>query len=502
MKGFSCDRGPFNKHLGETPPTMSVAAYDFPQILPFRPPAPAPRTRPASLFALLKLLYDNPLEAWTDEHFRELIVRARLPFVRVVLINDPSAIKRVLLDNETNYRRGGLQKRMLSAAFRNGLLMTDGEQWRRQRHAVAPMFGLRAIQGFAPAMREAAEACVARWTARGDGALIDVAAEMSELTLGVLERTSFCEVFGSDPGAFRRATRQYFDNVGRIDPCDILKLPAFVPRLTQTRARPALRFFDAAVDSIVAAQHRRLLNDPADAPHDLLSFLLEARHPPAGQGLSDSEVRANLVTLIAAGHETTANTLTWALFLLSKAPDWHERIAAEAAEMLDRPAHRLAELLTKTRAVIDEALRLYPPIVATTRIATSPDELAGEHVEAGTLIVIAPYVLHRHRRLWRQPDLFDPNRFLDEKPQEVDRYAYLPFGAGPHVCLGASFALLEATIVLATIARHFDLRVAPGFNVAPLLRVTLRPRGGLPMIVRRRVEHQVRAKAGDPREGG
>jgi cytochrome P450 len=480
---------------------MSVEAYDFPRILPFRPPAPTPRTRPARLFALLKLLYDNPLEAWTEEHFRELIVRARLPFVHAVMINDPNAIKRVLLDNETNYRRGGLQKRMLSAVFRNGLLMTDGEQWRRQRHAVAPMFALRAIQGFAPAMREAAEACVARWAARGDGALIDVAAEMSELTLGVLERTNFCAVFGGDTSAFRQAMREYFDNVGRIDPCDILNLPAFIPRLTQRRSRPALRFFDTAVDSIVAAQHRGLLNDPLEAPRDLLSFLLEARNPPEGQGLSDSEVRANLITLIAAGHETTANALTWALFLLSKAPDWHERIASEAAEMLDRPAHKLAELLIETRAVIDEALRLYPPIVATTRIATGPDELAGEHIEAGTLIVIAPYVLHRHHRLWRQPDLFDPNRFLGEQPQEIDRYAYLPFGAGPHVCLGASFALLEATIVLATIARHFDLGVAPRFDVAPLLRVTLRPRGGLPMIVRRRTEHPIREKAGNAREG-
>src|SRR5262249_41866611 len=213
--------------------------------------------------------------------------------------------------------------------------------------------------------------------------------------------------------------------------------------------------------------------------------LREAKDAETGRSLSEAEVKSNIITFIAAGHETTANALAWSLYLLSQSPEWSERVAAEARRELGagRMREDAADRLIETRAVIEEAIRLYPPLAAISREAIAADELAGETVAAGTTVVIAPYVLHRHRQLWDDPDVFDPTRFLPGAREAIDRYGYLPFGAGPRICIGATFALQEAALVLATVMRRFELRLAPGFAVWPLQRVTLRPRGGLPMRV-------------------
>jgi cytochrome P450 len=240
------------------------------------------------------------------------------------------------------------------------------------------------------------------------------------------------------------------------------------------------------VDTIIANRCRRLADEPQAVARDILALLLEARDPQTGSGLSEVEIKANIITFIAAGHETTANALAWSLFLLSQSPAWSERVAAEAERELAGPIDEAADRMVATRAVIEEAMRLYPPLAAISREAIGPDEIAGHPVAPRCTIVIAPYVLHRHRRLWERPELFDPTRFLPGAREQINRYAYLPFGAGPRICIGAAFALQEATLVLGTILRHFDVALAPGTSVWPLQRLTLRPRGGLPMVLTRR----------------
>jgi cytochrome P450 len=197
-----------------------------------------------------------------------------------------------------------------------------------------------------------------------------------------------------------------------------------------------------------------------------------------------AEVRANILTFIAAGHETTANYLSWSLYLLSRAPEWRDRVADEAHREMDGPVEGLADRLVLTRAVIEEAIRLYPPIAATSRMAKDADEPAGLPVRRGSVVV--SHVLHRHRRLWRYPDYFDPARFLGQARAEIDRFSFLPFGAGMRTCIGSASALQEATLLLAAITREFELQMALEHRVWPLLRVRLRPAGGLPMTVRRR----------------
>jgi cytochrome P450 len=206
-----------------------------------------------------------------------------------------------------------------------------------------------------------------------------------------------------------------------------------------------------------------------------------------------AEVRSNILTFIVAGHETTANTLSWALFLLSQSATWRDRLEREVDHAFGGPVSGLADRLVETRAVIEEAIRLYPPIAAISRVALGADELDGEPVKRGSLIVVSPYVLHRHRRLWDCPDAFDPERFLGDARSNIDRFAYLPFGAGPRTCIGSAFALQEATIVLATIVKYFRFELKPGHAVWPLLRVTLRPANGLPMVISRRASSGARA---------
>ena len=449
------------------------------------PPAPTPRLKSLGPLALLRVLASNPLEAWTKAHFEKPIVMGGLSIGRVALVSDPAAIRRVLMDNSQNYHKDWLQRRVLSAGLSNGLLTAEGQQWRMQRRALAPLFARRTVLSFSVAMIDAAAALVERLKLR-DGQIEDIAVEATRLTLDVLERTMFSDGLGRSPEEIRLAMKHYFEAIGRLDPFDVLGLPNWVPRLSRWKLRPMLRLFESAIDAIVSTRRRRIAEDPGGVPRDILTLLLEARDPETGEGLSEVEVRANILTFIAAGHETTANSITWSLFLLSQSPEWRRRVQAEADRELDGDVEGLAERLVETRAVIDEANRLYPPIAAISRAALAPDELAGEPIRRGTMVVIAPYVLHRHRALWADPDAFDPNRFLDGARERIDRFAYLPFGVGPRICIGATFALQEASIVVATVMRHFTLELAPGHAVWPVHRVTVQPSGGLPMIVRRR----------------
>jgi cytochrome P450 len=202
--------------------------------------------------------------------------------------------------------------------------------------------------------------------------------------------------------------------------------------------------------------------------------------------LSDTEVKANILTFIGAGHETTANALTWSLFLLTLSEEWRARLTAEASAVLSGPVEDHAARLVETRAVIEEAMRLYPPVASMSRQAIGPDDLAGKRIRKGSLVMVSQWVLHRHHSLWEKPDSFDPRRFLPGSREKIDRFAYLPFGTGPRVCIGASFSLQEAAIVLAHIMRTFSLELKKNHVAMPVQRITLRPEGGLPMILRRR----------------
>lgn len=451
----------------------------------FVPPFPPRPDKPRGALSTILILQRNPIEIWSKAHFERPVLIGRSVLGLRAAAHDPAAVRRVFLDNAANYRKDDLQMRILRPGLGNGLLTSEGANWRAQRRSIAPMFSPRQVAEFGPAMRRVAETAVERMGKRRDGSVSDVSELMSRLTLDVLEQTLFSQGLGREPTAFQQAVTSYFNSIGRLDPLDLIGAPAFLPRLRRRRGRGALAFFDSAVETIVN-NRRLLLERGGEPPRDLLTLLLAAKDPESGRGMADADIGANIITFINAGHETTANALTWSLYLLSQSPEWRERAEAEADRLcaLDHPF--LAEESEVLRAVFEEALRLYPPAAILSRQAIADDELAGVRIPAGAVVTISPYVLHRRRGLWRDPDAFDPSRFLGEQRNEIDRFAYIPFGAGPRVCVGMAFALQEGVIMLAHLLRAFRFDLVDGHVVMPQQRVTLRPRDGMKMHVKRR----------------
>ena len=451
-------------------------------------PGPVPLEGPLGTFALLRALRANPVATWTTLHFDRFVVSGTGVLGRITVLSDPALIRHVLVDNAANYPKDDLQKRLLSPGLGKGLLMAEGEMWRGQRRALAPLFSPRTVAGFEAAMAEVAHDFVLRLERRREGRTLDMAQEMAQATLGILARTVFSDGLTRTPAEFAAAVTAYLGAIGQIDPLDILDAPGFIPRIGRIRARPALRFFEEAVDAMIDRRRAQLEGNPEGVPRDLLTLLLDARDPDTGEGLAEVEIKANIVTFIAAGHETTSNALTWALYLLSQDPRTRAGVEQEVDAVLPDGIVIPGALdkLVLTRAVIDETLRLYPPAATISRQARDPDRFGGMLVKAGTQIVISPWVLHRHNRLWDEPNRFRPERFLPDAKREIDRFAYLPFGAGPRVCIGAAFALQEAVTVLATAVRRFRFDLKPGHPIVPLQRVSLRPQGGMPMMLRRR----------------
>ena len=452
---------------------------------PFIPPFPRRPEKPRGPLSIIFALQRNPIEIWSQADFERPVSLGRSILGLRGAAHDPLAVRRIFLDNAANYRKDDLQLRVLRPGVGSGLLTSEGDDWRLQRRALAPLFSPRQVAEFAPAMQMVAGAAIERLISRRDGAVMDVCALMSRTTLEVLEQTLFSQGLGREPSAFQQAVTGYFDTIGKVDPLDVVGAPEFLPRLGRRRGRPALAFFAQAVDDIIE-KRRALIDGGIEAPRDLLTLLLSARDPESGLGMSDEDMRANILTFILAGHETTSNALTWTLYLLSQSAEWRDRaeFEAEAAFDPDRPA--AVEQCETLRAVFEESMRLYPPAAMLSRQAIADDELAGVHIPAGAVISVSPYVLHRRRGLWDNPDAFDPARFLGERREAIDRFAYIPFGAGPRVCIGMPFAMQEGIILLANFLRAFRFDLVEGQAVMPQQRVTLRPRGGLKMHLRRR----------------
>ncbi|GGK49302.1 cytochrome P450 [Salinarimonas ramus] len=452
----------------------------------FSPPAPTPMREPPDLFSFLRQARDNPLATWTRDHFEKPVVYGKGVLGRVMVLSEPRAIRHVLVENAENYRKDALTRRVLAPGLGQGLFTAEGEDWRTLRRTLAPMFSPRHVASFAEPMAVAARRLTRR-LARREGRTVDVEIETTRLTLDVLERTIFTSGLERDPDALGRAITKLFAAIGPVDPLDVLGLPEWLPRLGRIQARPSIDFFARVVDELIGTR-RALVESGAEVPRDLLTLLLEARDPETGEGLDDLDVRANIVTFIGAGHETTANALTWALYLVSQAPDVRARLEAEVDTVVGEGpvAAEHAGALPWTKAVIEETMRLYPPAAFMSREAIAEDRVAGIRLPAGAIVMIAPWVLHRHTLIWDDPAAFDPTRFFGEARGRIDRYAYLPFGAGPRVCIGAAFALQEAVLALAEIVRAVRLDLAPEAVVEPVQRVTLRPRNGMPMRVTRR----------------
>ena len=467
---------------------MSVADTAMPaaQARRRRPPAPEPEERELGRLELLLRLRRNPLTIWRARHFREPIVAGEGLFGYGVVVSDPEVVRHVLVENAANYRKDDLQRTVLAPGLGEGLLTAEGEAWKRARRTLAPLFTPRSVATLAQRMTEPAERTAMRMARRRSGRVVDISADMTRVTYDILAETMFSNAIAGGADAFGKALTRYFETQGRIDPLDVLGAPAWLPRIGRWMARPAISFFEAQVKTIIA-ERQRLHADGAwktEKP-DLLDALLAARDPETGTGLSEAEVGANIVTFIGAGHETTANALTWSLYLISLAPDVRDALETEIDSAGDdlAAAALSGDRLALTRAVIEEAMRLYPPVPSLSRTALADDVAGACVIPEGALVVISPYLLHRHQTLWQAPDQFRPERFLPGAREAISRYAYLPFGAGPRICIGQQFAMVEAVIVLAVLLRRLRFDYAGSDAPMPVQRITLRPGQGMPMRV-------------------
>ena len=446
-----------------------------------RPPAPVPPQGALGPIALYRALRANAITAWRAEAYEDAYIVGRNRLGGFVLLNDPDLIRYVLIDNAANYQKDNLQLEKLTPAVGRGLLTAEEESWRLQRRTVAPLFQPAGVTSYLAAMAISVDEMLARWD-REVGATVDVAREMTRLTYDIISRTVFSNEIATPPDVMGEAITTYFEALGRIDLWDVLPLPRWLPRPAFIKARPAQKIFRDEVLRLFERRRARIAAGES-VPDDLVTRLINARDPETGAPLSDAVVHDNLVTFIGAGHETTANALTWTLFLLSEFREADARVAAEATDAPDADA--LARL-TDTRMILEEAMRLYPPVPFMSREARSRDMIGEVAVAAGTRIIIAPWVLHRHRKLWPDADMFVPERFAPENRGRIPRFAYLPFGAGPRICVGMTFAMQEALLALTMIARRFRLTLAEGADVMPFARMTLRPMHGLPMRIEAR----------------
>ena len=450
---------------------MSIAeAWDPPVTrAPLVPPAPPRAPDNMTAFGRVMAMRNSAISAWGQRAYEEDIVRGRFFGRSSFILNTPDSIRHVLVDNYENYVRTPPAIRVLRPILGEGLLISEGRSWKHQRRTLAPAFTPRAVMPLVPHMLAATDQTIEKLRTAGD-APVDLREAMQRLTLEIAGRTMFS--FGMDRhgAALREFVIEYGERLARPHFLDLL-LPLGWPT-PQDFARARFRKrWTAFVGQLMAERRAAGKNEGAPA-RDLFDLMGDARDPETGVAFTDEQLGDQVATMILAGHETTATALFWALYLLALDPATQEEVATEVQAATANGALDL-ERLKFTRAVIDETMRLYPPAFLIARAAAGPDKIAGRSVKPKDVILIAPWLLHRHEKLWRDPNAFIPQRFMTGTPP--DRFAYLPFGVGARVCIGAHFALVEATLALAKIIAAFRVSLVDKEPVMPIGVVTTQP---------------------------
>lgn len=443
-----------------------------------KPPCITPPEHQLPFLEDVRTMLDNPMEAWPREVYQAPVYVPPRQHFRRIYVCDPDALKRIFIDDVENFPKSPLAQRLLRPMLGDGLVTADLSEWRWQRRAAAPAFQPQGFARSAPVVARIAQAAVERWR-KDQAAERDMCAEMMRITFDIILETMLGGASEADAVEMGNQFTAYLAHLGRPSVADLMGAPDWVRTLLSPDGGHSVRYMRARVSAMI---ERRRASPPRE---DLIDLLLNARDKETGRAMTARELEDNLLTFLAAGHETTALALTWSVYLLSQNTGAAERIRTEVARTCGTEPIASSHVgqLTFTKQVLYEAMRLYPPVPVLSRVAARDCKLAGVSVRRGDAVVIPIYALHRHDLYWRDPDSFDPNRFEPGAGVEHRRFVYMPFGAGLRICLGMSFATSEAIIVLATLLRDADFVLRQGFKIRPLLRITMRPDGGLPMRV-------------------
>jgi len=451
----------------------------------FIPPHPKRHKADLNSMATLWSARKDLLSFWSEDSFRFQFMRRKILNRTICIANTPELVKHVFVTKKDNYESKSPQMRKaLEPLLGDGLFISDGELWKNRRLMQNGLFDNRHIIHYTNVMTATAAEMVEEWAELPENSEISALAAMGTLTSEIIARALFGKELGSEKAsAVISAFAEYQAAIEQIHVSNFLGLPEWLPigKLNMGAAKRAGHKIHAIVDEII----EQAVDNPP--PGTLLADLLAANQSGKGESISLEGIRNELIVLFMAGHETTANALSWVWYLVSQSPDVEAKLHVELDHVLNgrRPGYDDYQALTYTRAIFEETMRLYPPVPILSREAKEDDVIRRKEIPAGSLMLVVPWLLHRHKDYWENPDHFIPERFLDVN-NRPDKFLYLPFSVGPRVCIGKMFGMVEAVMVIATLAQRFRLTLPQGTDVTHECRLTLRPRGALNMKLERR----------------
>jgi len=448
----------------------------------FIPPFPTRHKKTLGPLDTLKYARRDLLSIWTENAFDRQFMATKIINRSVFIANHPEIVRYVFLTNHANYeKKSALMRKALAPLLGDGLFISDGATWQKHRELETPMFSTEQVAKYSEVMIKTTEERVQQWSLFKSGSVIPVLPQMGQLTAEIICRALFGNQLGAEQAAqVVQSFADYQAVIGQMDINTFFGLPSWIPGIKTGKATVAAKAIHTIVDKVIAEGEKS-----GNADTLLAQFLKFQSETVTANTLTREQIRNELIVLFMAGHETTANTLAWAWYLISQCPDVEQRLHDEVDAVLGNRSATFADVakLTYTRAVIEETMRLYPPVPILSREAIGDDTIRKRHIPAGSIMLVVPWLLHRHKQYWNKPDHFIPERFLDDAPVKPDRYTYIPFSIGPRVCIGKYFGTVETTLCLAILARHFRLQVPEGHQVTHECRLTLRPKDNLPMRI-------------------
>jgi cytochrome P450 len=448
------------------------------------PPKPPARPNRVSLWQYAKLFRQDILSAQPARLYRAWMAEFRTPFFRSFLLNQPDLVRKVLKERPEDFPKSGRVSEGLRPLLGNSVFLTNGEVWKRQRRIIDPAFEGGRLRDVFPAMREAAIAATVRLEEQA-GKVVEIEAETSHAAADVIFRTLFSIPIEHEVAArvFTRF-REYQRSQPILNLAALVPLPRWVPRIHKASTRQTAAEIRRLITELTGA--RMVEIEAGTAPDDLATKIMTTTDPKTGQRFDTEEMVDQVAIFFLAGHETSASALAWTLYMMALYPEWQTQVAAEATALDADDGFSVMSRLKLSRDVFREALRLYPPVPMMVREASCPERFRDRDVPKGAQLVLSPWHLHRHERLWDNPDGFDPERWQTENGRQCQREAYIPFSAGPRVCTGAGFAMVEGPLLLSMLLNRLKFEVVPDKKPVPVAHLTVRSRDGIFLKVSRR----------------
>ncbi|TNF93666.1 MAG: cytochrome P450 [Gammaproteobacteria bacterium] len=452
----------------------------------FIPVMPRPLKKDPGPLTILNKARNDLLSFWPEDAYRFQFARRKIINRWMFIANSPDTVEHVLVTHNDIYeRKSPYMRKALEPLLGDGLFISDGETWRQRRELQAPVFHSRNLKPFTETMSTCVMEMAAEWESKYVDQRLLVLPEMAKLTSEIISRTMFGDELGSkNAGAIVSGFTDYQAVIEKFDLSSFFGLPEWLPKMPHRRRglKVVNRVHEIFDDILIRNMEKK------DMQSTLLSRLLDAYDPTSKDGITLEQIRNEAIVIFMAGHETTANALAWAWYLLSNQPSVLEKLHKELHQVLGSrpPKYEDVSKLKYTRAIFEESMRLYPPVPILSRQSSQEDVIRKKKIPPGSIMLVVPWLLHRHEQLWDRPHEFIPERFTSEWPTRRQKYSYIPFSAGPRICLGAAFGLTEAILCLATLAQRFTLEPVPGYKVGYECRLTLRPKDGLPLILRSR----------------